>query len=306
MDWAKLKFFMRTAKYDSFLAASENMHITQSSVSRTIANLEYELKVRLFYRTRKGITLTEEGKEWLSLAEAMMNKIQHTKEKQLKCNAEPCGSFKVAVASGLMCSIFYQYVAEFLKKYPKINLSLIGTDSIPNLHFGEADVVIRPPIFDERQESLVQIPLVKDSIGLYASPDYLKEHGIPEVPEDLDRHRLIGFEDYAGSEGFHILNYHLALGKSEGIVREPYVKINTPGGRLFMAEAGLGIIAKGKNNPGLLPTKLVPVLPTIEKPTLYAYYIYPKSSEHVRKIKLFGEHLKECCLRDFANTDILA
>ena len=76
MDWDRLKTFYRIAQYGSFTNASTGMHLSQPALSRQIMSLEDSMGIRLFYRESRGLTLTEEGKEWFDAVGEIYKKIE--------------------------------------------------------------------------------------------------------------------------------------------------------------------------------------------------------------------------------------
>ena len=99
---------------------------------------------------------------------------------------------------------------EFLKNFPKIQLSIYGSDIIPDLHSDEADAAICP--FINSDDSLLQTHLMKFHLKLYASKEYLEKFGVPKTPSDLDNHCLLAYGDHKTLHPFGEANWHLKLG----------------------------------------------------------------------------------------------
>lgn len=290
IDWDKLRTFYFITKAGGFTQASPYLNLAQSTLSRTIQNLESELGCPVFIRHRNGIILTKEGEILFQAAKNIFSEIKQATDDIESETKDPQGSLRLVISGGIFHFYVMPYVADFLKQYPKINLTLIVTDSIPTLDLLEADVAIRPKILD--REDLVQQHLITNHAQLYASQAYLNEFGTPEKPQDLDHHRLIGFGDHREANSFQAMNYHLTLGRPEGSLRTPYVQVNTPQGRLELAQAGIGITAISAEHPGLQDLNLVRVLPHIpEEPAVSSYYIYSKAHQNSKKIRVLGEYL---------------
>ncbi|MBY0293523.1 MAG: LysR family transcriptional regulator, partial [Alphaproteobacteria bacterium] len=148
---------------------------------------------------------------------------------------------------------------------------------------------------------LIQGPLLRNETGLYASEEYLKEFGVPKIPKDLDNHRLISYGDHLEAKPFKAMNWHLTLGTELGEIREPFLQINCPQARVFLAKAGLGIIALSKEHPGLKELDLIQILPDIPAPSVETYYIYPKEFQHSKKVIALRDYLQEAFARDYGN-----
>ncbi|MBM3468455.1 MAG: LysR family transcriptional regulator [Alphaproteobacteria bacterium] len=289
IDWDKLRTFYFIAQAGGFTQASSYLNLAQSTLSRTIQNLENELGFPVFIRHRNGIALTKEGDILFKSAKNIFADIEQAINEIEAERHEPEGSLRIVISGGLLHFFLLPHIPSFAKNYPKINLSFICTDSIPTMDLREADIAVRPK-YGERDD-LIQRPLLTNHVQLYASPKYLKEFGIPLKPADLDKHRLISFGDHKEAESFQAMNWHLTLGKSEGEVRIPFIQSNTPQSRLFLAEAGLGIVAISAEHPGLSELDLVQVLPDLIGPTAETYLIYSKAHQNSKKIRAFEEYI---------------
>jgi DNA-binding transcriptional LysR family regulator len=299
LDLDKLKTFYYVAKAKKFTTASEILNISQPALSRSIQLLEDRLGIKLFYRHARGLTLTTQGELMVPIIGKFLNEIEAVTEKLYEEEKEPKGLFKVVASEGLINFYILPYIPGFLKLYPDVRLTLIANDAIPSLAFGEAHVMIRPPIHESEAKDLIQKHLLTNYAGLYASKEYLKEFGVPKDPKDLDNHRLITFGDHNEAAYFKTMNYHLTLGTEYGERREPFLQVNLPYARLAMAQAGLGIIAISKEHPNLDASGLVQVLPHLPSPTIDSYYIYPKELANSKKVIVFRDYLQEAFSRDY-------
>jgi DNA-binding transcriptional LysR family regulator len=291
LDLDKLKVFYYVAKAKKFTTAAEILNISQPALSRSIQLLEDRLGIKLFYRHTRGLTLTAQGELLLPIVGKFLGELEAVAEKLYEEEKEPKGPLKVVANKGLTNFYLLPHIPEFLKRYPDIRLTFKITDAMPALEFGEAHVVIRPPIYGPEAEDLVQKSLIKHHACLYASREYLKEFGVLREPADLDHHRLIAYGDHIEAEPFKGMNWHLTLGAEPGYSREAFLQINSPYARFMMAQAGVGIIALAKEHPGLHESGLVQVLPHLPGPVIETFYIYPKELENSKKVIAFREYL---------------
>lgn len=300
IDWDKLRVFYYVAKIQSFTGASEYLNLSQSALSRSIQLLEERLSFKLFLRTTKKLVLTEQGHILYQTACKIFEEIEASLNQLSEGEPEPAGWLRIRSGPGLLSSYLLPYFVDFLHKYPDIRFSLIADSSVPEFDLIETDVAIRPPIHG--RHDLIQRHLLTSHIRLYASPDYLKEFGTPEKPEDLDKHRLISFGDHPEAYAFQNLNWHLTAGAPPGYIREPFIQLNTPQGRLALAQMGVGIAGIAKEHPGIEQSGLVEVLPDLPCPVVDSYYIYPMRLEGSKRIQALGDFLVECCTRDYGPT----
>jgi DNA-binding transcriptional LysR family regulator len=182
------------------------------------------------------------------------------------------------------------HISDFLRLYPKLKLIIIGNDEQLDLKTRQADVSIRP--FIDNHPELIQELLFTFHLKLYASAKYLKDYGTPKEPKDLDMHKMIVF-GYDAVNPYHDINWPLRLGMPVGLLREPYLCINTSAGKRQAAEEGHGIIALAAEYPGLEKSELIEVLPNIKKPSIPTYYVYPDQLRESKRVKALGDYLKK-------------
>src|ERR1700731_2223677 len=195
MDWDKLRVFHAVAEAGSFTHAGEALNLSQSAVSRQISALEESLSVPLFHRHARGLILTEQGELLYSTAPEVFAKLAMTEGLLTESKDRPKGPLKVTTSVAFGSSWLTPRIREFLELYPEIQVSMVVDDSELDLSMREADVAIRltPP----RQPDLVQRHLLTIIVHVYAAPEYVKKHGMPQRAEDLDQHRLIVYGEDA-------------------------------------------------------------------------------------------------------------
>ena len=297
LDWNYLRTFYYVARAESFTKASEYLHLAQSSLSRTIQNLEGRLGEKLFVRTPKKLILTRAGELVFEAVSHTFAQIEFVRNRIEEDKEEPQGDIRIRAGSGFISLYLLKYIPDFLKRYPDIRLSISSGKTIPELNLLETDVVIRPPLPD--RNDLIQIPLLINHVKLYASKEYLAEFGTPQHPEDLDHHRLIAFGNPPSLSGFHGMNWHLTLGAKASHERKAFIEVDLPEDRLHLAAAGLGITTGSAEHPGLEQYNLVEILGHIPSPTVQCYYIYSEKLQVSKRIKLLSDYLVESFTKDY-------
>jgi DNA-binding transcriptional LysR family regulator len=286
MDWDKLRVFHAVAEAGSFTHAGEALNLSQSAVSRQISALEESLSVPLFHRHARGLILTEQGDLLYRTAREVFAKLAMTESMLTESKDRPKGPLKVTTTVAFGASWLTPRIREFVDLYPEIEVSLALDDSELDLSMREADVAIRmsPP----RQPDLVQRHLMTVRYLAYASPEYLKKHGTPRNPEDLDKHRIIVY----GPEARPVrnVNWVLETGARPGYERRPILAVNNLYAISQAVQAGLGI--------GALPDfmvveshNLVRVLPEAKPVEAAAYFVYPEELRNSKRIAVFRDFL---------------
>ena len=287
MDWDKVRVFYTVAEAGSFTHAGENLHLSQSAVSRQISSLEESLNVSLFHRHARGLILTEQGELLFRTAADVLQKLSIAEQRILDNRISPEGPLKINTTVAFGSVWLTSRMAGFLELYPRIDVSLALSDDDLDLSMREADVAIR--MIAPTQGDLIQRHLLKMPYKVFASPEYLERHGIPKDPSELDKHRTIVYGEganLASSNG----NWLLEAGSAKGQKRRATLRVNSIYAILRAVEGGLGI--------GALPdymqresTRLVEVLPELKCPQIDAYFVYPEELRNMKRIAVFRDYL---------------
>lgn len=287
MDWDKLRVFHAVAEAGSFTHAGEILNLSQSSVSRQVSALEQNLNVPLFHRHARGLKLTESGETLFAAAKEVFAKVAIAEALVSEARDRPQGPLRITTAVAFGSIWLTERLREFIERYPDIQVTLIVSEDELDLSMGEADVAIRmtPPT----QADLVRRPLLTMHHRVFASPNYLKDHGSPTRLEDLDRHQIIAYDD-SFHQPFTEINWLLNAGLPPGEKREPVLRVNNIYAMFRAAASGLGI-ASLPDYMGQLAHDLVPILPELEGPKFDIYLVYPEELRHSQRIVVFRDFL---------------
>lgn len=288
LDINQLILFYQIAKAGSYVAAAEQVSVTPSWISRQIKDIETKLGIKVLEKNYGSFKLTPEGEQLLDSVRKIVYESRVIETFIPSNNHEAKGNLRIATTTGHASVWLVKYMKDFLKNYPHMRISIIGTDDTLDLQAREADVAIRP--FVPKSPELVHLYLLSYPLGLYASEQYLAEHGIPKKPEDLDNHQIITFSKDKKIT-FGDVDWHLNLGCKPGQTRIPFIQVNSSLGLTKLALDGLGIVSLSKYHEVLKGSKLIEVLPDIEGPVIDIHYVYPKKLENQRRITALGEYL---------------
>lgn len=175
----------------SLTAAAEALDVSLPAVVRTLAILEQYLGVRLFNRTTRRVTITEEGKIYVANCRSLLAAIEETEAALTQDLVEPSGSL-VVTAPVLFGQMYVApIVTRFVQRYQKMRISLMLHDRVVNLLDENVDVGIRIGHLDD--QSLVAQSLGKVRRVVVASPEYLRKHGTPRHPKELRQMNCVRF-----------------------------------------------------------------------------------------------------------------
>ncbi|CAB3772512.1 LysR family transcriptional regulator [Paraburkholderia humisilvae] len=186
-----IELFCKTAELGSFVAAAQALSITPGAVSRSIGRLEERLGVRLFVRTTRRISLTDEGALYHAECQQALKQIAGVEREISGKQREPGGVLRVSAPTTYGHSRLVPMIARFCEAFPRVDVELeLSNHNIDFVNDG-FDVAIRrgePP--DSR---LIARPLENARFGLYAAPAYLARRGAPVSTGELAHHDCIQF-----------------------------------------------------------------------------------------------------------------
>jgi DNA-binding transcriptional LysR family regulator len=183
--------FVRITETGSFSAVAREMNATQPAVSRQVAALETHLSVRLFQRSTRSLTLTEDGRDLLSHARTVIEAVDEAEAAVGRRRNSPSGLVRLGAPIVFGRTYIVPHLSSLLERYPDITLELVAGDDVVDMIHDRLDVAIRvgeiddPTLVARKLGSTVAMPI--------ASAAYLEAHGEPETPADLAAHDCIVF-----------------------------------------------------------------------------------------------------------------
>lgn len=193
MDTLKaLMVFMTTAENGSFSDAARKLGVSPAAVSQSIARLEQELEVRLFNRTTRQLTLTEDGRRFYAQCRGPVNNLDSAINQLKASRDEPAGHLRISLPNAFGRRFILPLMEEFCTRYPKIRVFFGMDDHFSDLIEDGYDVGVRVGMMPDSRmvaRHLAHIPQY-----VVAAPAYWEAHGKPRIPEDLSSHDCINFQ----------------------------------------------------------------------------------------------------------------
>ena len=287
MDWDKLKIFHAVAEAGSFTNATINLNLSQSAISRQIQSLEQDLKVQLFERHARGLTLTENGEYVFKTAHEVITKLKEVETTLSDHKSKPTGKLTVTTVRSFGTHWLTPRVQEFMQLNPEIEIELIFDDKELDLSTRQADIGIfmRRP----KQLNYIQKKLIDINYHIYGSSKYLEKFGLPKTINDLGKHKFISYGRGNPSPVFNP-DWALKIGMKDNKKRKSIMKVNSVMGLLLAVESGVGLAAL----PDYLvfqSRNLIKVLPKVEGPITEAHFVYPQSLKNVARVSSFRNFL---------------
>lgn len=286
MDWDKLRIFHKVAHAGSLTHAGEDLHLSQSAVSRQIRGLEESLDTTLFHRHARGLILTEQGELLYEATKKMTSELDATAARIRDSEDDVVGELRVTTTMGFGTLWLTRRLGHLLEQYPQLQIDLKLDERVLDLPMREADVAIR--MKEPSQADLIRRRLMDVRMQLFAMPAYLDAHGTPAIPDDISSHRLLSQSVTSPQPG-------ASASWAQDLMEtyDPdYIAINSYFGVLQAVQHGLGI--------GILPDyvqievpELVKVLPDLASAPVPVFLAYPEELRHSKRVAAFRDFVVE-------------
>lgn len=177
--FAAIRTFVSAAELKSFSAASKALNIETSTVSRHVADLEADLRIALFNRSTRGLTLTEAGRLFYSHAAQLLLQWEEARSLTSALNARPAGLLRLSVPSAFGRLHVMPLVDEFLRLHPEISLDITFNDDMQDLIESRIDLSIRIGTLPD--STMHARRLAPQRRFAWASPAWIATHPEPDL-----------------------------------------------------------------------------------------------------------------------------
>jgi DNA-binding transcriptional LysR family regulator len=288
-DLNRVGIFLKVVEEGGFTKAARALGLPKSSVSRSVALLEEELRARLLRRTSRTVAPTEAGAAFYERASRGMALLGEAREAVAALDADLRGPIRITTSVDMAVWRLAPVVAEFVKRHPGVLIDLLLTGRAVDLLEEGVDFALRAgPLRDEK---LVARKLPAAEFALYASPAYLAEHSEPGRVADLAKHRCVLFRPVHGRATWTL---HTAKGVQETVEVQGSVSFDdfSFATQTVISGAGIGLLpafvaeAAGGN-------RLTRVLPRHYWAGGQVHLVYPPERYMPRRCAVFRDFLLE-------------
>jgi DNA-binding transcriptional LysR family regulator len=269
-----LRAFVKVVELGSFSEAGRHLRLSRSAI-------------QLLNRTTRHASPTESGQTYFERAMTILADIDAADQAVAQAQSSPRGLLRVNAPMSFGTLQLGPAVADFMASCPELQIQLVLSDDQVDPMQGGFDVTLR--IADLESSSLIARKIVAIDRAVCASPDYLKEHGTPKLPEDLRKHALLTYGflltgnqwKLTGKDGDHWIqpSWTLCVNNAE-VLRDAALK-----GR------GIALLPTFIAGDALRAGTLQRVLKPYKAPPLTLYAIYPPTRHLAVKVRLFIDFL---------------
>ena len=235
-----MQAFARVVETGSFTKAADTLHMSKTTVTQLVQQLEARLRVRLLNRTTRKVNVTADGAAYYERVIRLLADMDDAETSLSNASTSPRGRLRVDVPSPLARLILIPALPAFYARYPEIQLDMGVSDRVVDIIDENVDCVVRGGEITDL--SLVARHVGDLPISVYAAPSYLQRAGTPAHPKEVEdsQHRVVSFIGRART----VMPYELQRGGEQ---------VNIQGRHVLAVDDGNAYLAAGLAGLGLLP-----------------------------------------------------
>ena len=295
-----MRVFARVVEAGSFTKAAISLDLPKGTVTKLVQHLEARLKVRLLNRTTRRVSVTPDGAAYYERTTRVLNDLDDIEASMMNAHARPSGRLRVDVGTAVARTVVVPALPAFYERYPDIQLDLGVSDRPVNLISDNIDCVIRGG--ELLDESLVARRIANLEMVTVASPGYLRRHGTPKHPTDLDQgHAMLAY--FSERTGRFYPDIFVKDGETVEWTGGYKLSVNDGNAHVEGLLQGLGLsqTAAFIAAPYIASGQLVRVLADWACPPIPVHVVYPPNRHLSGKVRAFVEWAVEV----FANLERL-
>ncbi|KFZ38523.1 LysR family transcriptional regulator [Shewanella mangrovi] len=283
--WNGLPEFIAVAELQSFTAAAARLGISSAQVSRQIAALERRLNSKLFYRTTRKVSLTNEGQLYYRHCRTLQDGIEEAERALGSLQREPQGQLRVTAPVTYGEQFLVPLFNDFQLQFPKLTIEIVLTNKTLDLIENGIDLAVRLGKLDD--SSFIAKRLASRRNYVCAAPSYLAHYGAPHTLSELTQHNCL-----VGNTPYWRMSENGA---------EKQIKVSGN----YVCNSGMGVLDAVRKGLGLalLPDyyvaqelaqgKLVEVLSQYRGPSEGVWGLYPHNRHLSPKVSMLLTHLEK-------------
>lgn len=299
MDKLKsIESFVAVARSGSFSNAAGQLGVTRALISKRIAHLEESLGVRLFHRTTRQLSLTTAGRDYVDVCGRLLAELEEGENVLTQSQKEPKGVLRVVSAKSFGTQHMGSAIADFVALYPELRVEMELSASSPTaVQLAEHGFDVGIRIIPAPSSRVVARKLAAFDWVVCAAPSYIKAHGEPKAPADIDRYRCIVNPRLSPGNVWTFRQ----RGKEHSVKINPSISITSVLAikAAALGGAGLALLPTYCASEELRSGRLRAVLSAYAIDRGAVYLVYPHARLVSSKVRLFADFLAKRFRRGF-------
>ena len=282
-----MQAFARVVEAGSFTKAAETLHMSKTTVTQLVQQLEARLRVKLLNRTTRKVNVTADGAAYYQRVIKLLADMEDAETSLPGASVSPRGRLRVDVPSPFARLILIPALPEFHAMYPDIQIDMGVSDRIVDIIDENVDCVVRGG--ELLDQSLMARKAADLQLGVFAAPDYLARSGTPMHPQELEdsHHRVVAF---LWARTGKPMPYALHNDKQNLQIKGRHV-LAVDDGNAYLAAglAGMGVLwlPKYMSDAPVARGELVPLFEDWQLASMPLYIAYPPNRHISLKLRVF-------------------
>jgi DNA-binding transcriptional LysR family regulator len=279
--------FVRVVDTGSFSGAARQLRIGQPAVSKTIAQLENRLQVRLLVRSSHALSPTDAGLRFYERARLAINEVDEAELEARGAGAGLLGRLRVSAATTFARLMIIPRLPEFLAKHPSLDIDVLLDDRVIDVVAEGIDIALRMGTLSD--STAVARKLATGGRSVVATPAYLARTGLPKAPADLVHHHALVYSQLDDTWSFRKGSVE-ATATMRGRVRLSAAEGIRAG---VLADMGLAVTSEWMFAPELASGAVQRVLADWTLPTIDLWAVFPTGRLASAKARAFAEFVED-------------
>jgi DNA-binding transcriptional LysR family regulator len=289
--------FVRVVEAGSFTKAAQTLHMSKTTVSQLVQQLETRLRVKLLHRTTRQVKVTPEGAAYYQRMVRVLADLEDADTDLAGDLAAPSGRLRVDVPSPFARLILMPALPDFHRRYPEIQITMGASDRNVDVIGDNVDCVVRGG--EMTVPSLIARRVADLQIGVYASPTYLRSAGSPAHPRALESpsHHIVGFLRSSSGTIASMPMRRNSSGGEESMEPQCRYIVATDDGNAYLAAglAGMGVLwlPRYMAAPHVARGELMPLFEDWQIAPMPLYLAYPENRHISARLRVFADWVGE-------------
>ena len=287
-----MKAFVRVVEAGSFTKAAQTLHMSRTTVTQLVQQLEARLRLKLLNRTTRKVNVTDDGAAYYERVVRLLAELDDVETSLPNASTAPRGQLRIDVPSPFATMILVPALPQFHAKYPDIQFDMGASDRKVDLIGENVDCVVRGGEITD--QSLVARHVGDLQLGVYAAPRYLARAGTPVHPAELQdaRHRIVKYR-WSGNGHFP---YAMHKGSESVKIQGRHVLVIDDGNAYLAGGlAGLGVLwlPDYMARPHVATGDLQPLFADWRIDSMPMYVAFPPNRHVSKKLRVFIDWIVE-------------
>ena len=287
---AAMEAFVRVIEAGSFSGAAKQLHVGQPAVSKTIAQLEDRLGVRLLLRSTHGLTPTEAGRNFYDRAKRSIEEAEEAELAARGAAATLSGRLRICAPVTFARLQVVPHLSSFLAQHPALDIDFVLDDRDIDLIEAGIDVALCLGRLSDSALTVRKIGRCQSRV--IGAPSYFEAKGVPQTPSDLIAHQAVVYEQRAGGTTWTFRQGTMEI----SVTVNGRLRVNAAEGVREGVLAGLGLSIGGSEwlfAPELKSGAVISVLTDWSLPAVNLWVLFPTGRQASAKARAFASFIEQ-------------